>query len=163
MNTDHILSTLNRHEVAYMLIGGMNFLLRHAPVLTHDVDVWIDDEPANREHCEKALCELQAEWGQSDADWGPVAARKPGWLAVQGLHCLLSPHGAIDVFRSVKGLESWTTCRDAAQPERTPAGTAYLGLSDADMLRCQMVLDQGLQKLDRIRALRKALGEPSDE
>ena len=33
MNVDHILKTLNAHEVAYLLIGGMNFLLRHAPVL----------------------------------------------------------------------------------------------------------------------------------
>ena len=163
MNTDHILSTLNKHEVAYVLIGGMNFLLRHAPVLTYDVDVWIDDEPANRERCETALSELQAEWGPSDNDWVPVAARKPGWLETQALYCLISPYGAIDVFRSVKGLESWTTCRDRAQSERTPAGTAYLGLSDADMLRCQLVLDRGQQKPERIRVLSKALGEPGDE
>jgi len=111
MNIDHILSTLNKHEVAYVLIGGMNFLLRHAPVLTYDVDVWIDDEPANRERCETALSELQAEWGPSDNDWIPVAARKPGWLETQALYCLMSPYGAIDVFRSVKGLECWTTPR----------------------------------------------------
>ena len=41
-NIDHILATLGRHQVDYLLIGGVNFLLRHAPVLTYDVDVWIE-------------------------------------------------------------------------------------------------------------------------
>ena len=88
MNVDHILGTLNGHHVAYILIGGMNFLLRHAPVLTYDVDLWIEDTPENRDRCERALGELQAEWGASDRDWGPVAAKAEGWLASRrrGVH-----------------------------------------------------------------------------
>ena len=43
MNVDQILETFNRGGVAYILIGGMSFLLRRAPVLTYDVDVWIED------------------------------------------------------------------------------------------------------------------------
>jgi hypothetical protein len=43
MNVDQILRELNGHEVAYILIGGMNFLFRHAPVVTFDVDIWIDE------------------------------------------------------------------------------------------------------------------------
>ncbi len=31
MNSDRILQTLNEHRVGYILIGGMNFLLRYAP------------------------------------------------------------------------------------------------------------------------------------
>jgi hypothetical protein len=38
MNIDHILQTFNTCEVDYLLIGGMNFLLRHEPVLTYDID-----------------------------------------------------------------------------------------------------------------------------
>ena len=34
MNIDHILQMFNASEVEYLLIGGMNFLLRHEPVLT---------------------------------------------------------------------------------------------------------------------------------
>ena len=44
MNVDRILETFNRHQVACLLIGGMNFLLRHQPVLTFDIDLWISDE-----------------------------------------------------------------------------------------------------------------------
>lgn len=43
MNVDQILDTLNRHQVRYLLIGGMIFLLRHSGALTYDVDVWIDE------------------------------------------------------------------------------------------------------------------------
>ena len=42
MNVDRILETLNRQDVRYILIGRMNFLLRHTPVLTFDVDVWVE-------------------------------------------------------------------------------------------------------------------------
>jgi hypothetical protein len=37
MNVDEILRTLNQEHVDYLLIGGMNFLLRHLPELTYDV------------------------------------------------------------------------------------------------------------------------------
>ena len=47
MDVHLILQTFNAHRVDYLLIGGMNFLLFHEPVLTFDVDLWIDDVPEN--------------------------------------------------------------------------------------------------------------------
>ncbi|GEM_PF-2492134 len=41
MDVDHILQTFATHAVDALLIGGMIFLLRHEPVLTYDVDLWI--------------------------------------------------------------------------------------------------------------------------
>jgi hypothetical protein len=163
MNVDRILDTMNGHRVAYLLVGGMNFLLRHAPVLTYDVDLWIDDTQENRDRCEQALAALQAEWGASEEDWGPVAEKPPGWLARQALFCLTSPHGAIDIFRSLKGLGPWRESHEGAQPGTTASGTAYLGLSDEDMLKCQMALPESSRNPQRIRALRKALGETEDD
>ncbi len=163
MNVDQILETLNKHRVACLLIGGMNFLLRHAPVLTYDVDLWIDDTQKNRDRCEQALGALEAEWGASDEDWGPVAEKPPGWLASQAVFCLTSPHGPVDIFRTVKGLGPWGESRAAALPGTTAAGTAYLGLSDQDMLKCQMALPESSRNPQRIRALRKALGQTEDD
>jgi hypothetical protein len=37
MNVDAILRALNDAQADYLLIGGMNFLIRHAPELTFDV------------------------------------------------------------------------------------------------------------------------------
>lgn len=163
MNVDHVLETLNRNQVAYLLIGGMNFLLRHAPVLTYDVDVWIEDMPENLRRCERALGELQAQWGASDDDWEPVADKPAGWLGRQPLFCLTSPHGSIDVFRSVKGLGPWAESRVTAQTSETGGGVAFMGLSDADMLKSQIALPEAERNQDRIRALKKALGQTEND
>ncbi|HMP76278.1 MAG TPA: hypothetical protein PKE12_08285 [Kiritimatiellia bacterium] len=55
LDVDAIFDAFNSREVEYILIGGMNFLLRHQPVLTFDVDVWIHDTAENRTRCEAAL------------------------------------------------------------------------------------------------------------
>jgi hypothetical protein len=157
MNVDHILAIFNQHQVEYLLIGGMNFMLRHEPVLTFDVDLWIDDTDNNRRRCELALAALDAEWGPTDATWEHVGSKPAGWIATQGVFSLLSPHGAIDVFRAVRGLGDWSTSRQSAVHELTSGGSEYYGLSDEDMLRCQLALDVAMQKTARIQSLRTKL------
>ena len=163
MNVDRVFQTLNRHEVAYLVIGGMNFLLRHAPLLTYDIDVWIDDAPENLDRCEKALAELQAEWGPTEQDWGPVAERSPGWLRGQTVFCLNSPFGAIDVFRSVPGVGSWAASRARGVGGQTAAGVAFWGLSDEDMLKCQTALPESERDPERMRILTEALRRATHE
>ncbi len=157
MDIDHILTVLNRRGVHYLLIGGVNFLLRHKPVLTFDIDFWIEDDPGNCLRCEGALAELDAEWGPAEKTWGPVTALPTGWLSRQTIYCLSSPHGAIDIFRSVAGLPSWQQSFATSVSGQTAAGTVYRGLSDADMLACQLSLDPEDRKNDRIRDLKKVL------
>jgi hypothetical protein len=157
MNIEHILDVFNRLGVRYLLIGGVNFLLRHKPVLTFDVDVWIEDNAANHQRCESALIELNAEWGRTETEWEPVAAKPKGWLAQQSVFCLTSPHGAIDIFRSVQGLQDWATAFASSVSGHTAAGTAYHGLSDEDMLACQLSIPPESRKHDRIRELQKTI------
>lgn len=157
MNVDTILGTLNRNGVDYLLIGGMNFLLRHQPVLTFDVDVWIEDTAANRSCCQQALIDLQASWGPTESDWGPVAQFTGDWLERRGVYCLITAAGPLDVFRAVTGLPAWSVCASRALAAQTPAGVAYRGLSDADMLACQLALDESVRKLDRIRTLQDSM------
>ena len=136
MNIDRILAAFNQHGVGYLLIGGVNFLLRHQPVLTYDVDLWVEDTADNLVRAEAALATLDAAWGSTEATWRPVRELPAGWLRRQGLYCLSSPHGAIDVFRTVRGLANWSVCRQRAVAGATGAGVAYWGLSDADILVC---------------------------
>lgn len=160
MNVDHIFDTMNRHSVEYLLIGGFNFLLRHEPVLTFDVDFWIHDTPENRARCEQALAALEASWGADESSWGPVAALPKGWLERQTVFCLVTPHGAVDIFRTVRGLADWTASRARAVSGSTAAGTAYVGLSDEDMLETQEALDKQDRNLGRIGTLRRKLRKP---
>lgn len=161
MNVDHILETLNKHNVEYILLGGMNFLLRHEPILTFDIDFWINDTPENLTRCEVALTELDVSWGATDQEWGKAGQLNPGWLSRQIMFCTMSPHGAIDVFRAIKGLNSWEESAGSAVKEKTAAGIEYLGLSDKDMLKCQYALEENQRKLDRIRILEEFT--PGDE
>jgi hypothetical protein len=140
----------------------MNFLLRHSPILTYDVDLWIEDTPQNLDRCEHALTLLEGEWGSSQEDWGPVAAKAHGWLRGQAVYCLISPHGAIDIFRAVQGLPSWSDCYAKARHEKTSAGVAYPGLSDEDMLACQLALAPAERNQGRIEILRASLKGAKD-
>jgi hypothetical protein len=152
------LRILQHHQVAFLLIGGMNFLLRHQPILTFDIDFWIDDDVENRRRCERALADLGAEWGETDANWGKVSQRAPGWLDRQAVYCLTTPFGAVDIFRAVAGLGSWTESRTKAVVSKTDGGVEYAGICDEDMLKCQYALRESERKLDRIRVLEAALG-----
>lgn len=160
MDVDAILDAMNRHGVDYLLIGGMNFLIRHQPVATFDVDVWIDDVQDNRRRCESALTVLDAAWGETETDWRPVRDRAPGWLDRHGVYCLTSRAGHIDIFRSVEGLPDWRTCRARAGIAQTASGVAFPALADRDLLACQLALPEEERKLDRIRYLRRLLGDP---
>ena len=66
MNVDEILRVFNECGVEYLLIGGMNFLLRHQPVLTYDIDLWIRDTPMNR----AVRCGAAGSRGRVGADGG---------------------------------------------------------------------------------------------
>ena len=157
MNVDRILEAFNSGHVEYLLIGGMNYMLRHEPQLTYDVDIWINDAKENRARCEAALKEIEAEWGADEHEWGPVAQLPQGWLGRQAMFCLTSPHGAVDVFRAVSGLDSWDACNARAVAGATTGGIRFRGLSDEDMLRCQEALPASVRKEERIRVLRSKL------
>jgi hypothetical protein len=64
--------------------------------------------------------------------------------------CVNTKHGAIDIFRRVPGLADWSASARSAKTEQTGGGIEYNGLSDADMLRCQLALDPPAEKIGRI-------------
>lgn len=153
MDTDRILASLNSAEVDYILIGGMNFLLRHKPELTFDIDVWVRDDAPNLARLNTALLELKAAWGPDDQTWEPVPAY-PAWLRRQSVFCLTTAAGALDVFRHVAGLGDFETSKNEASLLKTAAGVPFLSLSDADMIRCQEALPEAVRKTSRLHYLR---------
>ena len=141
MNVDEILSALNEEQVDYLLIGGMNFLIRHLPELTFDVDIWVREEAGNLARLNRALRRLGAQW-----------------LETQGVFCMTTQHGALDIFREVRGLEGrYAECKGRSVPSKTAAGTAFSALSDEDMLACQEALPPGQRKARRVEVLQQAI------
>ncbi len=157
MNVDEILQELNDAKVDYLLIGGMNFLLRHLPELTFDVDIWVRDDAANLQQLNHALRRLGAEWGRTEAEWKPVLDDWH-WLRSQVLFCLTTQHGALDVFRDVRGLEGrYAECYARGLPSTTGTGVRFTGLCDEDMLACQEALPPAERNLRRMEVLREAI------
>ena len=132
-------------------------MLRHRPLLTYDVDFWIEDTKENRLRCEQALAKLDAEWGKTEEHWTPVSEFPEGWLDAQTVYCLLSPHGAIDIMRSVEGLSDWQESSQCGIDGKTNAGTPFRGLSDSDMLKCQLALSDSQRKAERVQILTEIL------
>ena len=157
MDIDRILRILNAHQVDFILIGGVNFLLNHVPVLTFDTDIWFRNSSKNRDCLNRALQEMGAEWGETENTFRSVP-EDPNWLKRQVLFCLNTRFGALDIMAEVKGLEGrYHECREATTEKQTPAGIAHLSLSDKHMLDCQLALEEKDRKLDRIRILRAAI------
>lgn len=157
MNADVILETFHRHKVNAILIGGMNFLLRHQPVLTYDIDFWVKDTDENLSKVSTALQELRAEWGRDDKSWKPVPSGF-AWLRAQTVFCLTSASGAIDIFREVAGLEGqYDRCRDRSSECQTATGVCFASLSNEDMLLCQLALPEAERRLDRVAFLRNLI------
>ncbi|WP_254508082.1 hypothetical protein [Anatilimnocola floriformis] len=159
MNIDHVLQTFNDCGVRYMLIGGMNFALRHQPYTTYDIDLWIEDSDENVVACDTAL----AKWGRTDSEWDLTRNLPPNWLRTQGVFSLHSPHGAIDIFRAVKGLGEWEDSFGRSIQEKTNSGSVYQGLGDDDMIRCQLALDASHRKVDRVRVIQAKLQNKGNE
>ena len=157
MNVDLILSTFSARGADFILIGGMNFFLVHEPVTTFDVDLWVSDSDANLAAVHSALVELGAEVSidRKGEDWQAVSHLESwAWLRRAPLFCLNSPHGAIDVFRHVRGLEAgYRALRDTCRVRSTPSGVPFRSLSDALMVQCQLALSESERKHDRLRAL----------
>ena len=162
MNVDRILAALNAENTRYLLIGGMNFLIRHLPELTFDVDLWVEDTPENLAQVNRALLNLGAAWGPTEETWAPVP-QDWRWLTRQSVFCLTTEHGAVDIFREVHGLEGkYQECRERAVGTSTSAGCAFLGLSDRDMLACQEALPESERKPRRIARLREAIQQEGE-
>lgn len=166
MDVDRVLEAFNRHQAEVILIGGMNFFLSHQPVTTFDVDLWMEDSPANHLSVHNSLVDLQAEvsFSPQGDDWTRVAdLPAPGWLARSPVFCLTTPHGAVDMFRFVPGLEAgYAVLREECPVRHTPTGIRFRSLSDRLMIRCQESLPEPARRLDRIRALQRAIAADHD-
>ena len=162
MNVDEILQTLKAEHVDYLLIGGMNFLLRHLPELTFDVDIWVRDNEENLKKLNRALRKLGGAWGRTEKDWNEIS-EDWHWLNSQSMFCLTTKHGALDIFREVLGLEGrYEECFSRATAASTTTGIPFASLSDEDMLICQEHLPIGEQKSRRMEVLREAIHKKNE-
>lgn len=93
-----LLQTLLRHEVAFLVVGGVAAQLEGAPILTLDLDVLYEKTPENLSRLLSALRELRARY--RDPAGRHIEPDIPK-LETLRLHRLLTDLGALDVLGAI--------------------------------------------------------------
>ncbi|MCH7744429.1 MAG: nucleotidyltransferase [Proteobacteria bacterium] len=93
-----ILELLMRHQVEFMVVGGVCAVLLGAPVATFDLDIFHSRSNENLERLSKALQELEAHYRDHLPD--QIEPKLAG-LANTGHHLLTTKFGPLDVMGSI--------------------------------------------------------------
>ena len=55
---EDILELFARHQVRYLIVGGLAFIFHAKPRYTEGIDLWVDPEPGNVRRANRALAEF---------------------------------------------------------------------------------------------------------
>lgn len=86
-----LLDALTRHEVRYLIVGGLAFIYHAKPRFTKDMDIWIEPESVNLKRANQAL----AEFGSPNL----LDTDRPESILQIGL-----PPNRIDLLQTIEGI-----------------------------------------------------------
>ncbi len=92
-----LFEVLDRHEVAYVLVGGMAATLHGSTVLTNDADIVPDPDPANLDRLATALVDLEAKIRSERSPDGIAFEPHPELLAAVAMLNLTTRCGDLDL------------------------------------------------------------------
>lgn len=149
LDIDRIVDTFGRHEVDFVVIGGIAVLAHGHPRATFDVDFMAALSDENVERLAAALDELNARVRGVDADLLDVDPTDPAQLASGANWTLVTDAGWLDFMPAAEGARPYEDVAATAVPVREGA-FRVVGLDD--LIRMKRV--SGRQKdLDDIAAL----------
>jgi hypothetical protein len=85
-----LLECLARHDVKYLIVGGLAFIYHAKPRFTKDLDLWVEPTPANLANTNRALAEFGSPY-LLDGD-------RPESILQIGL-----PPNRIDILQTIEG------------------------------------------------------------
>lgn len=110
-----LIAVLGRHEVDYVVIGGVATQVHGHRRTTMDLDLTPDPAPENLRRLSAALAELEASPREGDAEEAEIAAGDPERLAVAAIvPPLHTPYGQIHILKEPKGARAFDEMRKAA-------------------------------------------------
>jgi hypothetical protein len=110
LQADEIFACLNRHDVRYVVIGGLAAVLHGSPLPTLDVDICPAADQANLARLAAALEEMDARIRTPDAAQGVRFPRDAAFLGQVELLNLVTRFGDLDLsFRpsGTRGYSDW--------------------------------------------------------
>lgn len=149
LDIDRMVDTFRRHDVDFVVIGGIAVLAHGHPRATFDLDFMADLSEDNVERLAAALDELNARVRGIDAELLDVAPSDPGQLASGANRALVTDAGWLDFMPAAEGARDYEEVAASAVPVRDGA-FRVVGLDD--LIRMKRV--SGRRKdLDDIAAL----------
>lgn len=147
-----LLDVLHRHEVRYLIVGGLAFIYHAKPRFTKDMDVWIEPTRANLERANRAIAEFGSPY-LLDTD-------RPESILQIGL-----PPNRIDILQSIDGVSFET-----AWPKREIAAYGPVGANWIDLDSLIAIKDRiddprhqaDARDLRKVRDMRRKGGLASD-
>lgn len=110
-----LIATLARHEVDYVVIGGVATQVHGHRRTTMDLDLTPNPDPENLRRLSAALAELEARPQHAGAETAEIAAGDPKRLAAAPIvPPLLTRHGVVHILKEPKGARSFAEMRKGA-------------------------------------------------
>ena len=102
-----ILQVLARHEVEFIVVGGLAAVLQGAPITTRDVDIVYSLDPDNQRRLLAALCELGAVFRGDPRQIAPNLSH----LASKGHKLLTTRFGDLDCLATIEDATDYDALR----------------------------------------------------
>ncbi len=133
-DAEPILRTLERHEVRFIIIGGMAAVFHGSPLLTQDLDITPERGGANLTKLSNALRELNAKVRAVELEEPLPFSHDAASLGAVQVWNLSTPHGDLDISFMPTGTRGYDDLRRDAG-EVTFRGLHILVASLADVVR----------------------------
>jgi len=141
LRPDEILATLDRHEVRYVLIGGLAAILHGAAHVTTDVDIVPEEDRGNLDRLSAALHELNARVRVSGEAEGIPFGHDGASLSRVRIWDLVTDLGNIDITFVPSGTRGYDDLRRAMEP-MTVRGIEVPVAALADVIRSKEAADR---------------------
>ncbi len=127
-----LIEVLARHQVDYVVIGGVATQVHGHRRTTMDLDLTPDPDPQNLSRLGAALSELEARPREQQLENAELAAADPERLAIAAIvPPLLTRHGQVHILKEPKGARPFAKLREAALVvELDGVGVAIASLDD---------------------------------
>jgi hypothetical protein len=145
LDIGELIAVLARHDVDYVVIGGVATQVHGHRRTTMDLDLTPDPDPENLRRLGAALAELEAHPRDGGAGKAEVSASDPERLAIAAIvPPLLTPHGQIHILKEPKGARAFDEMRK---------GALVVDLEGNDV---------AIVSLDDLIRMKRAAGRPTD-
>jgi len=118
----HILEVLNKHNIEYIVVGGVAAVIHGAPMTTFDLDTLVKVDSANAERLVEALAELGAHFREHRNPLNPTSED----ILAGGHLLLMTRAGPLDVLGFIGNNQRYEELVDVSSEIQTSMGPLRL-------------------------------------